>query len=376
MADLIADLEHRRLDADKRYNDALTMLDRAIVAVGERPSLDRDALAELATALIVFLQQITAFVETKDRELQARFRNQLDALAPTVAAVDELKTRVSVLQRTIDSMSRSIESRDAPPAAVGTRTGGVRVPPEPGSTAHSVATDVTYVAFEDEFRGSEERIEARLREYLPLFADASNVVDIGCGRGEFLSALGGAGISARGVDANGAMAAIAQSRGADAVHGDALEFLDGLADESVGGLMAAQVVEHLEPSYLLRLLATARRKLKAGAPIVVETINAACWLAFFSSYIRDLTHVRPVHPETLQYLLRANGFERVSIRYSAPVPDQMKMQPIQLGAEIMASSDPSARALVETARTLNANAAILNNLMFSNLDYAAVGYRS
>ncbi len=62
---------------------------------------------------------------------------------------------------------------------------------------------------------------------------------------------------------------------------------------------------------------------------MIETINPACWLAFFSSYIRDLTHVRPVHPETLQYLLRANGFERVSLRYSAPVAEQVKMKAVE-----------------------------------------------
>ena len=92
---------------------------------------------------------------------------------------------------------------------------------------------------------------------------------------------------------------------------DALGVPAALPDASLGGIIATQVVEHLEPSYLMRLLDAAARKLRPGAPIVLETINPACWLAFFSSYIRDLTHVRPVHPETLQYLLRASGFERV-----------------------------------------------------------------
>ena len=107
-----------------------------------------------------------------------------------------------------------------------------------------------------------------------------------------------------------------------------------------------------------------------------ETINAACWLAFFSSYIRDLTHVRPVHPETLQYLLRASGFERVDIRYSAPVPDAIKMKTIDLPADVLASTDPPAMALTSIAHAVNANAVILNNLMFTHLDYAAVGYRA
>jgi O-antigen chain-terminating methyltransferase len=109
---------------------------------------------------------------------------------------------------------------------------------------------------------------------------------------------------------------------------------------------------------------------------VIETINPACWLAFFSSYLRDFTHVRPVHPETLQYLLQASGFGGVTIRYSAPVPEHMKMRSIDLPAETLAAADPASRALVDTARVANANAAILNNLLFSYLDYAAIGHRS
>src|SRR5262249_40558272 len=139
---------------------------------------------------------------------------------------------------------------------------------------------------------------------------------------------------------------------------------------------ATQVVEHLEPPYLMRLLETAARKLRAGAPIVLETINAACWLAFFSSYIRDLTHVRPVHPETLQYLLRANGFTRVEIRYSAPVPASMRMKTVDLPPEVAFAPDGTRTALGAVAHALSVNAVILNNLMFTHLDYAAIGYRS
>jgi O-antigen chain-terminating methyltransferase len=126
----------------------------------------------------------------------------------------------------------------------------------------------------------------------------------------------------------------------------------------------------------MRLLETMSQKLRQGAPVVLETINPACWLAFFSSYIRDLTHVRPVHPETLQYLLRACGFERVDIRYSAPVSEQVKMKTVDLPEGVLTSTDPPVVALASLAHAVNANAAILNHLMFSHMDYAAVGYRA
>ena len=197
---------------------------------------------------------------------------------------------------------------------------------------------------------------AKLGDYLPIFAGASDVVDLGCGRGEFLMALKSAGVTARGVDTNADMVAVARERGLDVTTGDALGYVTGLPDESIGGIIATQVVEHLSASYLMRLLDASHRALRPGAPIVLETINPTCWYAFFSSYIRDLTHVHPVHPETLQYLLRASGFERVEIRYREPVPEREKLKKTTVSEDVRVSDDPMAQALTGVARTLDANA--------------------
>ena len=363
-------LERDRREADARYNDALTALDRAIVSLeGREPA--REDVGRLGTALLGFLQQITAFVETKDRQLAADAAARMEAIARGFDRVDELKTQTTVLRRAVETlMSRQSSSPQSLPDSQSQLRGGPAKPLAADST-----DDYKYVGFEDHFRGPDGAIEARLRAYVPVFAGCGDVLDVGCGRGELLAAMKDAGISARGIDANDSMIAAAAERGLDAVRADALAYLDALAPGSLGGLVSTQVVEHLEPSYLMRLLDAAARALRPGAPIVVETINPACWLAFFSSYIRDLTHVRPVHPETLQYLLRASGFERVEIRYTAPVPDHMKMATIDLPASVIAAGDPTSTALVHVAHTVNANAVILNNLMFTHLDYAAVGYR-
>jgi SAM-dependent methyltransferase len=356
-------LEAAQRDADRAYNDALTALDRAIVAVGGHASVSPGEYAELATRLIVFLQQITPFVESKDRRAAAIAAARSDQLQATVESLAELRTQVGVLQRGMQMLTR--ERADPTGRAA-----------SPSAGRSSSAGDFKYVGFEDQFRGSDEVVLERVRGYVPIFAGASDVLDIGCGRGEFLAALDAAGVASRGVDANGEMVAVAVERGLSALQADALAYVESLDDASLGGAIATQVVEHLEPGYLLRLLDALSHKLRQGAPVVIETINPACWLAFFSSYIRDFTHVRPVHPETLQYLLRASGFERVEIRYSAPVPEHMKMRAVDLPAEILGSTERSAAALVGVAHTVNANAAILNNLMFTHLDYAAIGRRS
>jgi SAM-dependent methyltransferase len=364
--------------AEERGRVARQALDAGTAALRDHFA----AFERFETALMMFLQQITAFVETKDREIAASLDARLGGQAQAVQAMADLRAQVAVLQRATQMLKRELESRPVPshqPPA--TR---LRLPETPASFGEArqsaegatAADAYKYVGFEDQFRGSDEEISAKLREYVPLFAGASDVLDVGCGRGEFLALLKADGISASGVDANHEMAASARERGLEVHDGDALAYLSSLPDGSLGGLMASQVVEHLEPSYLMRLLETAHHKLRPGAPVVIETINPACWLAFFSSYIRDFTHVRPVHPETLQYLLRASGFGGVSIRYSAPVPEHMKMKVVALPAEALAAADPASRAAVGVADAVNANAAILNSLLFSYLDYAAIGYRS
>ena len=176
---------------------------------------------------------------------------------------------------------------------------------------------------------------------------------------------GTTGSPARGVDINEAMVEVCRSQGFDVTRTDALSYLEAQPDGSIGGLFAAQVVEHLEPRYLNALLDVAFDKLRPGAPIVLETINPACWFAFFESYIRDITHVRPLHPDTLKFLLIASGFQHVDIRYRSPYPEHEKLQPI----------GPNG-SLGDVVETLNANVERINRLLFTWLDYAAIGRRA
>lgn len=356
--EIVNKLERERRDADARYNAALTAFDEIVASLRGRAA-SADDLDRVWHTLILFLQQITAFVETKERARDAQMVERIAQLRQGLSDIDELRTRVGMLQR---------QARAAAPV------GGVAA--SPAAAPVDTTADVVYLGFEDRFRGSDEAVARKLRAYVPIFDGATDVVDLGCGRGEFLDALRTAGIRARGVDANADMVRAAGDRGLDVQHGDAVAYLRQVPDESLGGAIATQVVEHLEPRYLMALLDLLARKLRAGAPLVLETINPACWLAFFSSYVRDFTHVRPIHPETLQYLLRANGFERVELRYSAPVDDDIKLQSVDLPAAVLTSPDLVASTLALVSHTINRNAAILNSLMFTHLDYAAIGYRA
>jgi SAM-dependent methyltransferase len=468
----LAELERERAEADRRYNEALTALDRAMpggpalpglpaaadrsalsrlnemwkvaldapppgrgvrtrlarfVAAIVAPGLERQqafnsvlvdhlnraaeaeaaitnaaaatqgALTDYAAALsafhshlILYLQQVTLYVDTKDRRamggLMAVYEPLLNAMTDEIAkrwesmlareqrfaarveavngAHDDVRGTLATLQQATLSVRRELERVLAGAPVAAARSAADAAAPKSAPTIDSYK----YVGFEDRFRGAPEEIRRRLADYVPDFAGASDVLDVGCGRGEFLDLLRASGVRGRGLDLNHEMVEVCRARGLDAAEGDALGYLLAQPDGSLGGLFAAQVVEHLEPSYLMRTLDAAYHALRPGSRIVLETINPACWFAFFESYIRDLTHVRPIHPDTLAYLLTASGFQQVGIRYRAPYPEREKLQPIALG-------DDASPAALAAADTLNANAERINRLLFTHLDYAAVAVR-
>ena len=320
-------------------------------------------IAWVEDSVQVAVERVESLIDESRRHhqaLAASERRSSQAVAAVAASQEELRTSIAVLQQAAHNLKREI-------ARIGEHEVG-RVQKDPAYVAGASQAESLdshkYVGFEDRFRGSPDDIRQRVSEYLPVFAGTQQVLDIGCGRGEFLSLLREHGIEARGVDINAAMVDVCRRQGLAAEESDALTYLKSQPDGSLGGLFAAQVIEHLEPRYLTALLDTAFDKLRPGAPIVLETINPACWFAFFESYIRDITHVRPVHPDTLQYLLIASGFQRVDIKYRGPYPEHDKLQPV--------APNPS---LGDTVDTLNANVERINRLLFTWMDYAAIGRR-
>jgi SAM-dependent methyltransferase len=347
------------------------------------------ALVEFQTRLIEYLQQITLYVDTRNRASEGgslvlnsaisslasgvdkraesaaardvRVDARLDALAATD---DHLRAAISVVQQATAVLKREV-GRLSPGGAQPSIQSASAASTSPA--AFSPALDAyKYLAFEDRFRGSREDIRARFESYLPFFEGASDVLDVGCGRGEFLELLGRTGVSARGIDLNHEMIETCRESGLDVTEADAVGYLSTLPDESLGGLFAAQVVEHLQPGYLLSFLELAFHKLRPGGSIVLETLNPSCWVAFFESYIRDITHAWPLHPETLQFLVVASGFTSADIEYRSPVADADKLQPVTVTAAV-------GPVLADLVDSFNLNVEKLNGRMFTYLDYAVVG---
>jgi cyclopropane fatty-acyl-phospholipid synthase-like methyltransferase len=169
------------------------------------------------------------------------------------------------------------------------------------------------------------------------------------------------------------MVELCRSRGLDVEPGDGLSYLQRQNDNSIGGLTAIQVVEHFAPGYLVSFLETAFHKMRPGAPLILETINPACWMAFFETYLRDLTHQQPLHPDTLKHLVQSSGFSDVDVQFRAPVADADRLDKVQSASR--AEPRDIARPLADLAEAINAHADKLNRLLFSSMDYVVVGRR-
>ncbi|MCM3881413.1 MAG: class I SAM-dependent methyltransferase [Vicinamibacterales bacterium] len=341
------------LEGQKHFNAALVdhlnrnvqaqhELPRALAAMIEELRREFEALVRFESLLVQYLQTITIYIDTKDRTL----------------GTADTRERLAIAEQRLTALKRDVENL----RPGGTPLAGQAASPATAATAEAA----TYVGFEDRFRGSQREISLRMEDYLPLLASASDVVDVGCGRGELLDLLKRHGVTARGVDVNLAMVELCLSRGLSVEAGDALGYLARQPDASIGGLVAIQVVEHFEPAYLSTFLETAYQKMRPGAPIILETINPACWMAFFETYIRDLTHQRPLHPETLRYLVQASGFQNVDVQFRQPVGEGDKLDRVgSVPAPDMAS----------LANAINAHADKLNARLFSWMDYAVVARR-
>lgn len=216
--------------------------------------------------------------------------------------------------------------------------------------------DFDYFLFEEKYRGREEDIKDKLKIYLPYFKDKKNVLDIGCGRGEFLELLQEAGVTAKGIDLDDEMVLVCQEKGLDIEHIDAIEYLERLEDNSLGGIILTQVIEHMTPNYLIRLVKLANKKLMRGAYFIAETINPQCLIVFTEAYFMDLSHTKMIHPLTAQFIWESEGFNKVDLKYLSPVDDNMKIP-------LMDNMSDQFNASIET----------LNNLIYGYRDYAVVG---
>ena len=180
--------------------------------------------------------------------------------------------------------------------------------------------DALYAEFEARFRSSRAEVKDNLRFYLPLVREAGAgspdrpLLDLGCGRGEWLELLGEEGLTAAGVDFNPVMVKECQKRGLAASRAEVMTWLVALDDKSLGAVSCFHLIEHLALDRQLPLLEEVLRVLKPGGLFVLESPNPENVVVGSCSFYLDPTHLRPVPPRTALFLLEARGFERAETR--------------------------------------------------------------
>ncbi|GAA3559975.1 hypothetical protein GCM10022197_14320 [Microlunatus spumicola] len=182
-----------------------------------------------------------------------------------------------------------------------------------------------YAQFADRFRGSRAEVTAKLRPYLVdvglvLRAEepGPRVLDVGCGRAEWLTLLRDEGIAARGVDANADFVAAGREGGLDVVQADAVAYLAGLEEGSLDLVTAFHLVEHLGTETLLALFEAARHALRPGGRLLLETPDPTNLTMGACNFYLDPTHRSPMPPALTSFLVGASGFSDVEVRKLHP----------------------------------------------------------
>ncbi len=183
----------------------------------------------------------------------------------------------------------------------------------------SHALDALYASFDEEFRGGRQEIKERLRVYLPIVRkrgigrEATPILDVGCGRGEWLELLKDEGFQAVGVDSNSILVLQCRERGIEVVEADLMSYLGDVHDESLGAVTGFHIVEHLPVETLVAFLNETMRVLQPGGLVIFETPNPHNVLVGSCNFYFDPTHRNPLPSEVLKFLVESRGFERVEV---------------------------------------------------------------
>lgn len=339
----------RGLEAGLAVWEATTELRQVSRSVNESV----DGLAETVDQRLAALdERVTALASGPEED---RLAVEIERIRGTLAAAELLLQR---LEEASEELSRGGRRRQQPAIdGVGDVLSG------------EVALDRLYAVFEERFRGTREDIRNRLGEYLPAVQETAAIrqdrplVDLGCGRGEWLELLRDAGIPAYGVDRNQVFLHTCRDLGVRVVEGDVLEHLQLQADGALGAVTAFHIIEHLAPARMIEVLTECSRALAPGGLLILETPNPENLTVGAAKFYSDLSHVRPVYPETLVFLLQRLGFEEVGLHS----PSVGRVPPPQIP-----QLDPGEPA----AGTLNPAAEAINEHLRSPLDYAAFARRA
>jgi glycosyltransferase involved in cell wall biosynthesis/SAM-dependent methyltransferase len=283
----------------QQLTTALQNVEASIAASGPFQTSAAAHLAELTTAL-----QRVEISASASASFQTSAADHLEQLTTAVQSVEASVAELSTKLFSAPYIADPDRFRDTD--ASGRQRLGYRTSAAGGGPF--------YLGFQEMFRGPEALIRDRQRVYLPLLEAGSDVVDIGCGRGEMLDLLREVHVSALGVDNDPDMIRRCRAKGHCVEQVDALSFLRGRPTGSLGAIFTAQVIEHFAFDVLKEFLALCRSRLKPCGRLIAETVNPHA-LEAFKTFHTDLTHQRPIFPEVALAFCQLSGFEQAYIMF-------------------------------------------------------------
>ena len=269
------------------------------------------ALSDERVQLQKDIQETRAIAESKQQ--------RMDTIETNLRLAD---SRIADLMHTAASHKTAAKTPKSSPAASTT-----------GSTllADDHTLDQFYIEFENKFRGSEEDIKKRLEVYLPYFEAAKKtpkhpVLDVGCGRGEFLQLIKEHGIAGKGLDLNESMVKRAQEQGLDVIQADAMQYLHDQPSGSVYAVTGFHLVEHIPFAALLRLMDECYRAIQPGGYAIFETPNPENMVVGSLNFYHDPSHLNPIPPALLQFVMETRGFSNVEIKRLHPMESNLETE--------------------------------------------------
>jgi 2-polyprenyl-3-methyl-5-hydroxy-6-metoxy-1,4-benzoquinol methylase len=189
--------------------------------------------------------------------------------------------------------------------------------------AAPASTGFDYARFAERFRGPEDYVRGNVDFYKPFFAGRENVLDIGCGRGEFLASMRELGVGARGIELSEESVELCRGKGLNAEVADLFTYLGAQIDGEFDGIFSSQVVEHLDPARLPEMIRLCAAKLRRGGILAIETPNPECLAIFATHFYLDPTHTRPIPHPLMAFYMEESGLGQIEVHELSPAVESM-----------------------------------------------------
>jgi len=302
---------------------------------------------------VLRLAEIRTALESKDLEQEVKIKEQDSKMLEIEKNLSYFKRSLVQLEQKISNLR--ILNKDSEIKKVGKSNINML---DKSIKEIDQSLDSFYVFLEENFRGEKEDIKKRFKVYLPVIKEAkvgsskSIILDIGCGRGEWLELLKENGFYAKGLDLNEVMVRICKERKLDVVEGEALSFLESVTENSIGAVTGFHIIEHYPFNYLIKLVDEVLRVLKPGGVAIFETPNPNNVLVGSCSFYLDPTHLKPLPSSLVKLVLESRGFSNIEIINLNPYNDKYRIN----------------NEVSETAKRFN-------NYFYGPQDYAVIGYK-